>query len=156
MFTAVGSPGRIVSFKLSPGDDLMQGIINVCEKAHIQNGAIICAIGSLSNAVVKNVIYIPNVKYEAGYGEPTRFEGPIELTGASGIICHDDNGKLLPHIHITMSDKDAHGFGGHLCEGTTVRITVDGAIMEFDHINMHKVMDQERNIMVFRPEEINK
>lgn len=154
MFTAIGAPGRIVAFKLSPGDDLMHGLIDVCKKTGIQNGVILCGIGSLSQAVVKNVIYIPGIKYEAGYGEPVHLNGPIELTGTYGIICHDDQGNILPHIHITLSDKNAAGYGGHLCEGTTVRITVDGAIMEFNGINMRKSMDQERNILVYRPEEI--
>jgi len=153
MLTACGTMKRIVTFKLTIGTDLMKGLIDVCEKYGLQNGVILSAFGSLENAVVKNVISIPGVKYGAGYGEATFLDGPIELLGTSGIICHDDDGSLLPHIHITLSDKDAQGFGGHLCEGTRVQNTVEGAIAEFEGINMRKVIDWERNLMVFQPEQ---
>ena len=145
---------RVVSFKLAPGDDLEAGLIAVCERYQLQNGVILSAFGSLQNAIVKNVISIPTVKYNAGYGEPTELEGPIELLGASGVICHTDEGKILPHIHILLSDRNANGFGGHLCPGTKVQITVEGAIAEFEGINMRKLMDHERNILIFRPEQL--
>lgn len=154
MYTACGSMGRVVSFKLAPGDDLEQGLIEVCKRHHLQNGVILAAFGSLQSAVVKNVIEIPGVKYNAGYGAPTELAGPIELVGTTGVICHTDDGEILPHIHITLSDHSAQGYGGHLCPGTKVKITVEGAIAEFEGINMRKLMDVERNILVFRPEQI--
>lgn len=154
MYTACGTPGRVVSFKLSPGDDLAEGLTEVCRKYDLKNGIILNAFGSLQNAVVKNVIHIPGVKYEAGYGEAMELKGPIELIGTAGVICHTDDGGIQPHIHISLSDKNAHGFGGHLCPGTRVQITVEGAIQEFEGINMRKIMDRERNILVFRPEQL--
>lgn len=153
MFMANGTISRVVSFKLSPGSDLMQGLINVCVENQIQNGVILCALGSLQNAVVKNVIHIDGVKYSAGYGEPVNLNGPIELVSTSGVICHDDQGHVLPHIHVVLSDRYANGHGGHLCEGTKIQITVEGAIAEFASINMRKVLDVERNIMIFKPEQ---
>ena len=154
MYTACGSAGRIVSFKRAPGDDLEQGLIEVCKKYDLKNGVILSAFGSLQSAVVKNVIAIPNVKYNAGYGAPIELTGPIELIGTTGVICHTDEGEILPHIHITLSDHSGRGYGGHLCPGTRVKITVEGAIAEVDGINMRKLMDTERNILVFRPEQM--
>lgn len=147
MYSAWGVTGRVVSFKLSPGDDLAEGLTAVCEKYQLKNGVILNAFGSLQSAVVKNVIHIPDVKYEAGYGEPVCLKGPIELVGTQGVICHTDDGGIQPHIHISLSDKRARGFGGHLCPGTKVLITVEGAILEFNNINMRKLMDTERNIL---------
>ena len=150
MLTACGKSGRIVAFKLAPGDDILDGIVEVCEKYDLRNGMIIGAIGSLQNAIYKKVICIPEAKYHAGYGDDIHTDGPLELVGMSGIICHSDDGEILPHIHITMND----GLSGHLCPGTKVAITVEGAIIETENINMRKVMDTERNIMVFRPEQM--
>jgi predicted DNA-binding protein with PD1-like motif len=152
MFTACGTIKRVVAFRLTNGTDLMSGLIDVCQKYALKDGVILSAFGSLESAVVKNVISISGEKYGAGYGAPTFLPGPIELLGSSGIICHDDDGNLLPHIHITLSDKDSCGFGGHLCEGTLVQNTVEGVIAEFEGINMRKIKDVERNMMVFSPE----
>ena len=49
-----------------------------------------------------------------GYGEPTILYGPIELTAAAGMICHDDDGNLLLHVHMSMSDQHGTGHGGCL------------------------------------------
>lgn len=154
MYTACGTAGRIVSYKLSPGDDLMEKYVEICNMYDLKNGVILSGFGSLQNAVVKNVIAIPGVKYGAGYGGDTELDGPIELIGVSGIICHTDEGDVQPHIHIILSDKEGNGYGGHLCEGTKVQITVEGAIAEIDGVNMRKLMDHERNILVFRPEQL--
>ncbi len=154
MFTARGKMKGVVSFKLAPGDDLEQGLIEVCKKHDLQNGVILTAFGSLQSAVIKNPIYNSAVKYNTCYGEPLTLPGPIELVGTSGVICHTEDGELLPHIHISLSDQKGLGHGGHLCPGTRVAITVEGAIAEFEGINMKKVMDMERNILIFVPEEL--
>lgn len=149
MFTACGKSERIVAFKLMPGDDVLEGIVQICEQYSLFSGMVIGAVGSLQNAVYKKIVYIPEAKYHAGYGADICTDGPLELIGMSGIICHADDGQVLPHIHIALND----GMGGHLCPGTKVAITVEGAIIETEGINMRKIMDVERNIMVFYPEQ---
>jgi predicted DNA-binding protein with PD1-like motif len=105
----------------------------------------------LSKAVFKNPIPVAGIKYGAAYGEAIVLEEPIELVATSGLIIHDDDQNLLPHIHMAMSDRTGKGYGGHLFPGTTVLITVEGAIMEFEKINMRKILD-DRNVMIFKPE----
>lgn len=44
------------------------------------------------------------------YGEPTILEGYYELINLSGMICHDEDGKILPHIHLTISDMQGNSY----------------------------------------------
>lgn len=48
------------------------------------------------------------------------------------MICHDDDGNLLLHVHMSMSDQHGTGHGGHLIEGTKVLLTTDMVIAELD------------------------
>ena len=86
-----------------------------------------------------------------GYGDPTILEGPIELTNATGIICHGEDGEILPHVHMDMSDREGNGYGGHLAEGTKVLLTVDFVIGEIDGIIMGRGYDEELGVPLFKP-----
>ena len=89
-----------------------------------------------------------------GYGETLHLTGPIELTNASGIICHDDEGNVNLHVHLDMSDRTGGGHGGHLAEGTKVLLTVDAVVAEVEGVDMGRKMDPDLEVPILTPTQL--
>ena len=150
METAVGGLGRVVAIRLKPGTDVLLGLQEACAEHGINNGVILSAIGSLNGVQYCNPVELPT-KAGYGYGETLHLTGPIELTNASGIICHDDEGNTNLHVHISLSDRYGNAHGGHLVEGTKVLLTVDVVIAEITGIIMGRKFDEELEVPLFAP-----
>ena len=151
METAVGNMGKVVAVRLKPGTDLLLGLEEACKHNGINNGVIISAIGSLNGVSFCNPVELPEKKAKYGYGEVTKLSGPIELTGASGIICHDTDGQINLHIHISLSDRYGNAHGGHLVAGTPVLLTVDAIIGEIQGVIMERKFDEDLGVPLFAP-----
>ena len=130
---------------------MLLGLEEACKRAGISNGVILSGLGSLDGVRFCNPIYIPEKKAKYGYGEPTYLDEVIELTGLSGIICHDDEGVTNLHVHVTLSDKDGKAYGGHLVEGTKVLLTVDVVVAEIEGLVMGRKFDSELEVPLFAP-----
>lgn len=154
MERAQGKISRIIAIRLKPGEDVFKGIEDACVFYSINNGVILSAIGSLQRAVFANPVKILKEKCRYGYGKDTTMEGPIELVSATGMICHDEKGDILLHIHMAMSHKDGSAYGGHMREGTTVLLTTDVVIAEIEGINMGRRFDAELGVPLFAPIQI--
>ena len=153
METAEGKLGKTIAVRLRPGTDVLLGLTEACERHGINNGVIVSAIGSLNGVRFCSVDALPDTKAGYGYSEVLSLEGPIELTGASGIICHDRENKTNLHVHVTLSDPKGRAFGGHLTEGTKVLLTLDAVIGEIDGIIMGREFNDELGIPLFAPKQ---
>ena len=147
---AEGKLSRIVALRLTPGTDVLLGLTEACKRAGINNGVILSAIGSLDSPHFCDVVELPT-KAGYGYGETLHLTGPIELTNASGIICHDDEGNTNLHVHMTLTDRHGNAHGGHLVEGTKVLITVDVVIAEIEGMVMGRKFSEEMGVPLFAP-----
>ncbi|MCF0137639.1 MAG: DNA-binding protein [Oscillospiraceae bacterium] len=152
--SAIGRQGRVVAFRLMPETDVLLGIAEACRRYDIKNAVIVSAIGSLHDVKYCNVVEMPEKKVGYGYSEALTLSGPIEMTGASGIVCHDDNGEINLHVHFTMSDRYGTGHGGHLVEGTKVLITVDVVVAELEGIDMCREYDEYTDVFLFSPRQL--
>lgn len=150
MEMAQGKLGRVVAVRLKPGTDVLLGLQEACERNGINNGVILSAIGSLENPHFCNPVELPT-KAGYGYGEILHLTGPIELTSAAGIICHDDEGNANLHVHMTVTDRHGNAHGGHLVEGTKVLLTVDVILAEIEGIVMARKFDEELGVPLFAP-----
>ena len=150
MEMAQGKLGRVVALRLKPGTDVLLGLEEACKRSGINNGVILSAIGSLDSPHFCDVVEVPT-KAGYGYGEVLHLTGPIELTNASGIICHDDEGNTNLHVHMTLTDRHGNAHGGHLVEGTKVLLTVDVIIGEISGIVMGRKFDNELEVPLFAP-----
>ena len=153
-FDAEGTISRVVAFKFQAGADLYDSFVELCEKHGIGGGVILSAFGSLKEAHIKAPIAMNTNRYGAGYGDEDVYEFPMELVATNGVICTREDGVIEPHIHVSLGAVNGWTAGGHLCQGTKILITVEGAIAEFGGIDMKKILDKERNIYIFKPEEI--
>ncbi len=147
---AEGKLGRVVAIRLTPGVDVLLGLQEACRRKGINNGVILSAIGSLNGVCYCNPVELPT-KAGYGYGETLHLTGPIELTNASGIICHDDEGNTNLHVHVSLSDRHGGAHGGHLVEGTKVLLTVDVIIAEIEGLVMGRKFDPELEVPLFAP-----
>ena len=150
MEMAQGKLGRVVALRLKPGTDVLLGLEEACKRSGINNGVILSAIGSLDSPHFCDVVEVPT-KAVYGYGEVLHLTGPIELTNASGIICHDDEGNTNLHVHMTLTDRHGNAHGGHLVEGTKVLLTVDVIIAEIEGVVMGRKFDEELEGPLFAP-----
>ena len=150
METAVGGLSRVLAIRLKPGTDVLLGLEEACKANGINNGVILSAIGSLRDPHFCDVVELPT-KAGYGYGETLHLTGPIELTNASGIICHDDEGNTNLHVHMTLTDRHGNAHGGHLVEGTKVLLTTDVVIAEINGIVMGRKFDNELEVPLFAP-----
>ena len=150
MEMAQGKLGRVVALRLKPGTDVLLGLEEACKRSGINNGVILSAIGSLDSPHFCDVVEVPT-KAGYGYGEVLHLTGPIELTNASGIICHDDEGNTNLHVHMTLTDRHGNAHGGHLVEGTKVLLTVDVSIGEISGVIMGRKFDNELEVPLFAP-----
>ena len=150
METAVGGLSRVLAIRLKPGTDVLLGLEEACKANGINNGVILSAIGSLKDPHFCDVVELPT-KAGYGYGETLHLTGPIELTNASGIICHDDEGNTNLHVHMTLTDRHGNAHGGHLVEGTKVLLTVDVIIGEISGVIMGRKFDNELEVPLFAP-----
>ena len=150
MEMAQGKLGRVVALRLKPGTDVLLGLEEACKRSGINNGVILSAIGSLDSPHFCDVVELPT-KAGYGYGEVLHLTGPIELTNASGIICHDDQGNTNLHVHMTVTDRHGNAHGGHLVEGTKVLLTVDVILAEIEGLVMGRKFDEELEVPLFAP-----
>lgn len=147
---AQGKLGKVIAFRLQPGTDVLLGLTEACKRAGINNGVILSGIGSLNGVQFCNPVELPT-KAGYGYGETLHLTGPIELTSAAGIICHDDEGNTNLHVHIGLSDRHGNAHGGHLVEGTKVLLTVDVVIAEIEGMVMGRKFNDELGVPLFAP-----
>ena len=150
MEMAQGKLGRVIAVRLKPGTDVLLGLQEACERNGINNGVILSAIGSLQDPHFCNPVELPT-KAGYGYGETLHLTGPIELTNASGIICHDDEGNTNLHVHMTVTDRHGNAHGGHLVEGTKVLLTVDVILAEIEGLVMGRKFDEELEVPLYAP-----
>ncbi len=148
---ASGNIKRVVAIRLQPGKDLLLGLEEACKLQGINNGVILSAIGSLDSPRFCNPVELPDKKAGYGYGEVLHLTGPIELTCAAGLICHDDEGVTNLHVHVTMTDRHGNAHGGHLVEGTKVLLTVDVVIAELEGLVMGRQFDPDLEVPIFAP-----
>ncbi len=151
--TAQGNIKRIVAARMSPGEDVLLGLEKICADYGIKDGIILTAIGSLDGAQFFNPVPLKDKKAGYGYGEPIILRGPIELVSMSGMICHNDEGETLLHIHYSLSDQHGTGHGGHVIEGNKVLMTVDVVIAEVDGVEMGRGYDEDLEVFIFAPKQ---
>lgn len=151
-----GNISRIVTFKLQPFTNFVESLNEACKAHNVRSGCIVTAIGSLDGAELKVPMARPELKFGYGYGpEPIRLQGPLSLISMAGFICHADDGRIEPHLHVTLADSGGNVHAGHLAlEHVRVLLTVECVVGEFNGIDMRMETDPDRGIRVVRMESV--
>ena len=106
------------TFRLKPGHDLIDSIEAFVQKAGIEAGCVISAVGSLTHATLRL----------ANREVFTEYDGYFEIISITGMASMHGS-----HLHIAISDGDGQTIGGHLVSGCKIYTTAEIAILEFDN-----------------------
>lgn len=117
---------QIYPIRLNPGQDLKVEISRFCQSLNLTAATIISGVGSLTHASLR--FAAANVGSE--------IQGPLEIVSITGTIAQ--NGI---HLHISVSDKNGHVFGGHLLEGNIIRTTAEIIVMSFNNYLFNRELD---------------
>jgi predicted DNA-binding protein with PD1-like motif len=112
---------KIHVFRVKPDQELMDSIMDYCERNNIKSGVIISLIGSLKKVNLGILKELPG-KFIA-----KKMDGPMEIACGSGTVATKD-GKMILHIHVVVSDERS-AVGGHLA-GAQVFSTAEVVIGE--------------------------
>jgi uncharacterized protein len=105
-------PGREWLGKIEKDEDLLDSMTDFARKNQIRLGAI-SGIGALQKARI--AIYDQEEKVY----KTIEINEASEITNLTGNISMK-NGEIFCHIHVTLSQEDGSGMGGHVCKGCTI------------------------------------
>ncbi|HEX9600168.1 MAG TPA: PPC domain-containing DNA-binding protein [Mariniflexile sp.] len=114
-------------FRLKPGQKLREEIDKFVEEKNIKAGIVLTCVGNLSKAVLRM----------ADASIVKNYEGTFEIVSLVGTA-----EKGNSHLHISISDKDGHAFGGHLKNGSIIGITAEVVIGELDGLSFKREFDK--------------
>jgi uncharacterized protein len=109
------STPTVHTFRLKPGEDLKQGILNEVKTRGIEAGHISTCVGSLLDYSIRF----------ANQKTATTSTGHFEIVSLTGIVSIHGS-----HVHISVSDEKGNTVGGHLMVGSKVYTTAEVVIIE--------------------------
>lgn len=115
-------------FRLHPGDDLKQSLIEFAKQNRITAGYMVTCVGSLSTATLRLAKDL----------EVKTFAYTFEIVSLVGTV---SAGRT--HLHISLSDKMGTTIGGHLMDGCLIHTTAEIVLGEFDSLEYFKEPDKE-------------
>lgn len=108
-----------ITFRLKPGQDLLEEIEQVVMENDIRAGCILSAVGSLTQATLRL----------ANHDTYNTYTGHFEIVSATGTV--STNGS---HLHIAISDEQGTTIGGHLVSGCVIYTTAEIVLAVFSHL----------------------
>jgi len=104
------------TFRLAPGQDLLDSIEAVVKGRSIEAGCVLSGVGSLTHATLR----LANREFYSEY------DGHFEIVSIAGTISTHGS-----HLHISISDGDGKTIGGHLVSGCRIYTTAEIVISIF-------------------------
>ena len=147
-----GQPGRIVSGRLLPGCDLVQGILEVA-KHHGVKAAWVNGFGSLAKAAFSPAVRLSGAMPDRVERWPNvSLSGPIEMWSGMGRLGTPDEGEAFIHFHGLVTTPDGRLFGGHFFPGgNPVYATFEVHIQEILGVAFTREMDAEVEVPLIEP-----
>ena len=133
---------KTIFTKLAEGEDLIKAI-EVAAKQNNINAGIFFLIGTVKEAVLG---FYQNGKYI-----PIHKAGPLEIASCTGNISVKENGELVVHGHIVVSNSEGSAYGGHVMEGCIVDATVELALLAVESGKLERKFDETKNLWFWNP-----
>lgn len=142
---------RSWSIILEKGADVVEALEVIAREKNIKAAAVVSAVGSLNKALLRNP--------KAPMAEESEFTvkkeipcpivpegsvGIIELRGAMELLSLEGNitvkeGKIIAHLHASVSNNRGQVFGGGLCLGSTVYRQLEVFLLEYEDLDIIRV-----------------
>ena len=136
-----GKVGIIFFSRLFEGEDLAEAIKKRVIESGIKAGFFLL-IGTLKDAVLGY--------YKSGQYKTIQLEGPLEIASCIGNIAVDENGELIIHAHIVVSDEKGEAFGGHLMKDSHVGATAELVMVEAEGVNLQRTFDEKTGLKLLK------
>jgi predicted DNA-binding protein with PD1-like motif len=136
-----GKTGRVFFFRLFEDEDLAEAVKERVAKSGIKAGFFLL-IGSLKNAVLG---YYKDRQYKT-----ISLQGPLEIVSCMGNIAVDENGELIIHAHVVVSDEKGEAFGGHLMKDSHVGATAELVVVEAEGVNLQRALDEKTGLKLWK------
>ena len=107
------------TFRLKPGQDLLNEIEAIVATKNIEAGCVLSAVGSLTQATLR----LANREFYSEY------EGHFEIVSMTGTVS-----VYGSHLHISISDGDGETIGGHLVPGCKIYTTAEMVLGIFEDV----------------------
>lgn len=114
---------RAYALRLKPGDDLRQQLNAFVATHHLEAGAVLTCVGSLTDVSLRL----------ANQEEATHYRGHFEIVSLVGTLSATGGG----HLHLAVADSTGRTLGGHLLDGCRVYTTAEivlGALPELQFV----------------------
>ncbi len=98
------------SFRLRPEQDLKKELDAFLQRNHIEAGAILTCVGSLTDVTLRL----------ANQDRPSVWRGHFEIVSLMGTLSVHGS-----HLHVSVSDSTGQTIGGHLLEGCKIYTTAE-------------------------------
>jgi len=139
----VGKTGRIVVARFNDGDDLLEGLSDICRKEEIK-AACFSIVGG-----VKRGRYVVGPKTEEMPPVPVwrELDESHEASGFGTIFCHD--GQPRVHFHGSYAKGDSVK-AGCLREGSETFLVLEAVITEILDVNAIRELDPESGMVLLK------
>lgn len=122
---------KIHTFRLKEGVELKEHLKKFAQEKNLSASVVLSATAGAKEVELRMPGATPNKK------NIKTFKGGFEVVSIQGTLS-----KEGCHIHIAISNKQAHVFGGHL-EKMIVRITAEVTILEIPNRRFLRKLDEE-------------
>jgi predicted DNA-binding protein with PD1-like motif len=136
-----GQVGRICFSRIFEDEDLVEAIKKRVEEGDVKAGAFIL-IGSLKKAVLGY--------YKEGEYKLIELDGPLEIASCMGNIAVNEQGKIIVHPHVVVSNEKSEAFGGHLMKGSLVGATAELVVFEGVGVKLRRAFDEETKLNLWK------
>lgn len=126
---------------LPHGEDLLAAIEDAATKADARSG-VFFLIGALDKA--RFGFYT-----EGGTFEPIDIERQLDITSCIGNLA-DEDGRLVIHAHMTVSDAEGRVYGGHVLTGCRIWIRAELVIFPTEDIKLKRSYDTATGLHVLQ------
>jgi predicted DNA-binding protein with PD1-like motif len=136
-----GRIGRIIIARIPEGEDLFEAVKKRAADKGVRSG-FFSVIGSLSDVKMG---YYKNGEYHY-----THMDGPLEIVSCTGNLALTEEGEVIIHAHIVISDEKFMAFGGHLVQNSHVGATAELVIIEGLNMDLRRVFDEKTQLKLLK------
>ena len=138
-----GKIGRIIFSRIFEDEDLLEGIKKRVKESKVKAG-LLFLIGSLKEACLGF--------YEKGEYKRVEVKKPLEIASCMGNISVKENGELVIHAHMVVSDKSGNAYGGHLLKGCKVAATAELMLIEVPEVDLKRKFEDKYRLYLLNIE----
>jgi len=138
-----GKIGRIIFSRIFEDEDLLEGIKKRVKESKVKAG-LLFLIGSLKEACLGF--------YEEGEYKRIEIKKPLEIASCMGNISVKENGELIIHAHMVVSDKSGNAYGGHLLKGCKVAATAELMLIEALEVDLKRKFEDKYRLYLLNIE----